>query len=306
MSAFSYVALITPEEKRPFHMAISEGTLLFGVLIGTTINGFIIDDFGLDKLAYITAGITVLPLIITVLFVTDVTSTNHSYTWRDIIGISHILDAFKTVYKKRPGYSRLLLNLSFVMYCFVFLAIQVLMAGSFLYFVKQRGLTYSQYSIFNGYTSAMKSIGGPLVVYIIKRFFKPDDFHFAIGCATSMAIGYTVMSINSIPYSMWIGGTFWLTQTSLFAIIRTTQTTICSKDELGKLFAFDAILQCVLSQTTTIAGKVIYTWSLSFWPGLFLAICAFLIVCSMISIAVYAYFHEKNLALSPKTLDQMS
>ena len=298
MAMLSYVGLVTSQEKRAFYMAIAEGVLLFGVLIGQTINGFIIDDLGLDTMAYITAAVSVLPVIVASVFVTDATSTRHRYTWRDVITLSHMFDAFKTIYRKREGHKRKLLSLCFVMYSLPFVSVCTYMAGSFLYFVKERGITMSEYSIFNGYSSALKSFGGPLVVYLLKRFINPDQFHFAMGCAVSQIFGFTLMSIDIIPDSMWIGVTFIMTQTAYFALIRNLQTTICDKNEYGQLFAFDAILQCVLQSVVGILAKEVYTASLSFWPGLFLALCAFFYLCGMMVTIAVAYYHDKDKSMN--------
>lgn len=294
MAVFSYVALVTTPEKRAFYMALSEASLVIGVLIGTLVNGFIIDDLGLDTLAYITAGISVIPMIVSIAFVTDVTSTSHTSSWRDMIGTSHFLDAFKTLYKKREGYSRLLLNLCFLIYSLLFVGTVMYMGGSYLYFVKERGLTMTEYSLFSAYVNVMKGFGGPSLVYVINRVFKPDEFHFAAGCGVSMVIGFIIMSIDAIPHSMWIGGAFMMTQTTFYAIIRDNQTKICSKEELGKLFAFDAIIQVIMTCVTAIVAKEVYTWSLTFWPGLFLALCAFLTICAMVVLNIFTFIHDKD------------
>lgn len=291
----SYLGLITSLETRAIYMAVAEGTVLVGSLVGTLANGFIIDNYGLDTLTYITAGISVLPLIIALVFFTDVVNpSNQSTTWRDVVGFSHVTNVFRTVYRKRPGYQRMLLNLSFVMYALPIMTVNCSIAGSFLYFIKERGLTMSEYSTFDGYRSAVKSFGGPLLVFLLKRFLNPDQFNFAIGCAISQVIGYTIMSIAAIPKSMWIGATFLLTETSYFGLVRALQTWICSDHEFGSFFAFDGILQCFLNNVISILTKEIYSESLLFWPGMFLAICAFFHVCSMIVTSVIAYFYDKD------------
>ena len=300
MAEFSYIALVTTPETRTFYMAIAEGTFLLGILIGNTINGFVIDHLGLDTLAYATAGVSVLPAIVILLLVTDVQGSSCQTSWRDIINIKQFFGPFRTVYKKRIGFQRALLNWSFVMYSFPFVSLQIFQSASFLYFVKERGLTMSQYSLFTGLISAMKSFGGPLVVYLVKRLIRPDQFSFAIGCIISQIVAYTIMSIDAIPASMWIGAVLLLTQTSFFALVRALQTRICLKDEPGQLFAFDAIILCIMSGITAIVAKVVYTATLSFWPGLFLALCALLYICAMLVTIVVAYYHDTDSTMNIK------
>lgn len=294
MAEFSYTALVTTVEKRAFNMAIAEATIVIGLLIGTTINGFIIDDFGLDKLAYVTAGLSTLPLFVSLIFMTDIVDLTHSVNWRSIVGFDHLLGAFRTLYKKRPGYSRLLLNLTFVMYGFLYVSTNFFTSGSFLYFVKERGLTMSEYSLFTGFINLMRGVGGPALIYVINKLFRPDEFHFAMGCAVSAVFGYIIMSIDIFPHSMWVGGVFLSTITTYYSIIRANQTRICSRQEVGKMFAFDALMQVIMGNVTNSLTKEIYAQSLLFWPGLFLAISAFLNICGMASINVFTYFNDKH------------
>lgn len=297
MASFSYIAYITPPEKRTVNMAIAEGSLLMGALIGQTTNGFIIDDLGLDTLTYITAAVCVLPMVIGFVFMTEAVTNTGKSTWRDAIGVRHLLGPFSTLYKRREGYSRIILNTSFVLYALPYVAMHFYMVGGFLYFVKERGLTMSEFSIFNGYVTALKGIGGPLVVLIIKKFFKPDEYDFAMACTVSSVIGFTLISIDSIPASMWVGGAFLMFQAAFFAVVRVIQTEQCSKVELGKLFAFDAIMQIVIGEIGTVLVKQIYASSLLFWSGLFLALCAFLHICSMVVLAIVRYYSSKHNAL---------
>lgn len=262
-----------------------------GALVGSLFYGPVFDALGLDKLAYITAAISVLPVLVALFFVRDTISTSRAVTWREVINLKGLSDAFRTIYKKRDGYLRLLLILSFLLYFFPYMASTSFNSVKYLFLVKQSGLTMSQYSTFVGVAVALQTFGGTCIIIVFKKILRIEDFLFCIGCAVSMAIGYIIMSQPSIPQSIWIGAALLTPQGVLLAIIRTVQTKICDKDELGKLFAFDAIIQSLLTTGVTIGAKAIYTASLSVWPGLFLALNAFLIVCSMIVCAIMSQYY---------------
>ena len=294
MAEFSYIALITPLESRAFHMAVAEGTMGVGFLIGTAINGVIIDNMGLDTLAYLTACVAVIPFFLALVFVRDVLHTTDPPNWREVVGFSHVLDAFKTIYKKREGYNRVLLNLSFVLYAFPFVGMLIFTSGSFLYFVKELGFSMTEYSIFNSVRVGVICLGSPLLIHIIRRIRKVEDLDFAMGCNILLSLGTIIMSQPSIPASLWIGGIISFPQGAMYALIRAIQTKICGKDELGRLFAFDAIMQCVLTTSVSIGGKFLYTESLAFWPSMFIAISAFMLVCSMIVIIIMSRLSYYN------------
>ena len=287
MSSFSYVALITPKSKISVAMSICEGTVLIGILLSNLMSGPVIDATNLSTLAYISAGIAILPLIIVSIFMTDATSISTvQYTWRDVIGVGHLLDAFRCIFKKRDKHSRLLLNLAFAAYTLVFIAVNGSMSDNFLYFVKERGMSLTEYSIFYSILSACKGLGGPAILWLINRFINPHKNNILIGACASIAIGFIILSIESIPYNAWIACIFFCTQTIFFGEIRSFQTSLCDKDELGKLFAYDALIQMTIGTVSTVTFKMLYSATVAVWAGMYLLLCGVFCFIDMIVVTL--------------------
>ncbi|XP_067933863.1 lysosomal proton-coupled steroid conjugate and bile acid symporter SLC46A3-like [Watersipora subatra] len=282
VSSFSYLAIVASRDRVAIIMSMCEGTLLAGVLIGNLINGPIIDATSLSTLAYINTGITLSPVLIVVFFVTDVTSTSdNDYTWKDVFNFDRISDVYKFIRKKRKGNTRLTLFLCYITYSCVYLVTTGLSANDFLYFVKNRGMSMTEYSLFSGLLSAAKTILGPMIIYLGRRFVKTDRFNLLMFACTLPPIGLILMSNASIPNSAWIGGVFICTQTSFFGEMRSLQTSLCDKDELGQLFTLDGIVLLVLTTFGSIGYKALYGASLAFWSGSYLALSAFFYICAM-------------------------
>ena len=287
MSSYSYMALITPKEKTPLAMSINEGTFLLGLLLGNLISGPIADATDISTLAYINAGFTLIPLIIVSVFMTDALSSSAvQHTWKDIIGIRHLLDAFKCILRKRQKWFRLLLILAFLSYSFGLIAVHGSKSDYFLYFVKQRGMSLTEYSIFNSLMSALQSFGGPAILWVASKFDKQPINSIMMGACASMVFGYTVMAIDSIPYSAWIGCVLFCTQIAFFGEIHSYQTSLVEKDELGKMFAFVAIIQIVIGAACSIGFKTLYAATLTVWPAMFLVIAAGCFLFAMIVITL--------------------
>jgi len=264
-------------------MAITEGTFLAGAMIGSLINGPIIDNLGLANMMYINSALTVLPLPVVLICITDITvKSDRKYTWRDVIGLSHLMDSFNCAFQKRKGNSRLALNLCFVIYILGFSAISGILTLGFLYFVKEKELSLTLYSVFNTYGLAMKVFGGPFLVWLIEKYFKPDHLTLGLVAASGMSIAYLIIPIDAIPYSIWIGATFWGFQSVFFAITRSLQISFVNKDELGKLFGVDAILETVVGAIATIAFRSFYAATVTFSSGLYLDVCSALFILVMI------------------------
>lgn len=287
MSSFSYIALITPKEKITFTMSVCEGTVIIGLVLGTLVNGPLIESTSLADMAYINAGFTVLPLIIVWIFVTDVTHTGRrKYTWREVVGASHALESIKCMFKQRPGHSRLLLQLSFVTYSCSFVTISGFLGNSFLYFVKEEGMSLTVFSVYSALGLAGRGACGSGMIWLANRFGVTDRSNLLVGSLVSIFVGFTIMSIDGIAYNAWIGAIFLCTQTVVFAEIRSLQTEICKLDELGKLFSYDALIQLILSAVAAASFKWMYSATLNIWPGFFLMVCAFLHLLALVLVVI--------------------
>ena len=295
MVGLSYIAVVTSDETRSSYIAVGEAAGWIGEMLGFIANAFIIDQLGLDKCAYTTSCMSAFSVLIAVMFVVDTTGTsNHHYTWRDIFNFSHLFDGFRIITKKRPGYKRLLLNLTVLMYSLPVVVTNFYVGGSFLFFVKFQGFSITEFSLYGAYMDALKSFAGPLLIYVLRKFFTIDQFHFGMFCAMMQVFGYTIMSISWIPHSVWIGAALLLTETCFYAVVHNLQATICSQSELAQFFAVDFIIQCILNCVVYIAAKTVYALTLTLWPGLFLAVCAFLYVITMVLTTLVAHYFDEN------------
>jgi len=281
MTSFSYCGLVARVDNRSLVMGLCEASILVGVFIGNLITGPIIDSIGLPSMAYINAGISLLPLPVLILLTDVTTEANLSNNWRNVVKLAHILDAFKCVFKKREGSKRLRLNLVFVSYTCIFMASAGASGNSFLYLVKSKGFSLTLYSVFNSYSAILKTISCPLILYVCKRFIKPQEHTIGLVAISCAAIGYIIVPIDILPYSVWIGVTFFSLDLLAYAVIRSIQLSCCEKNELGLIFAYDAIIQSTFGLTGSIGIKALYSATLTTWNGMYLAICALLTIISL-------------------------
>ena len=142
MAMLSYPERIPTIQSRAIYMTVAEDATLVGSLIGTLVNGPVINNYGLDTLTYLTAGISLLPGTIALVFFTDIMHADSACSsWRDVVGWSHLTNVFGTVYRRRQGHKPLMLNMSFGMYSLPIDTVSCSIAGSFIFVVKQLGFT---------------------------------------------------------------------------------------------------------------------------------------------------------------------
>ena len=281
MSSYSYITSLTSKKNLPIAMAALEGGVEFGLLLGTLISGPFIDRFGLSTLAYLNTGLSTIPLFIILTTTTEIydeSKTNN--TWRDAIGVKHLTAAVRCVFKKRQNYNRLLINLCYVSVYAVSIAGAGYTTLSFLYFVKEVGMTLTELSVFSGYLLAVKGLGGPIILAFVKCIKANKTDMTVLSCA-GVTFAYIIMSVDAIPHSIWFGGTLFAFQSVVYALIRTFQVSLVDENEVGKIFAYDGVFQVFFSLSTVMFFKELYSLTVVVWPGFFLSFSAFLCLVSM-------------------------
>lgn len=297
MSAFGYVTKAVRPENRYFHFALTEGSLLIGILAGNLLNGPIIDNFGLDVMVYICVAACGLVVFIVCFFFVDIRQPSSNFSWKETLRMKYAFDFLKCVFKRRPGHSRMILQLCFVTYTVVYICVLGYHSLGFLYFVKEVGLTLTQYSIYSGVVLALQAAVSPFLMLLAKKLGM-DLMTAGQIAAVLLAVGFTVMSLGKSLVLIWIGGMFLTVQTVVFAVARNAQTKLVEKDELGKLFSYDALVQAIMKTAAIFSFNSLYAWSLPFWPQLFIALGALLsVICLIIlSIIILLQRHDRSSA----------
>lgn len=285
MASLSFVAHTIPTEKHPVHMAICEGTLLIGLLLGNTLNGALVSSLGLDTITYINFGLSVLPCFIIVLGVVDTTVTrppSQEWKWTEILGWKNLSSAFRCILKKREGKGRVLLILTFLLYAGPYIAAKGFSSISFLYATKDNGMPMAIYSIFFAYHEAMKGFGGGIVLYITSKWFNIDFFHLMIISTAVQAFGFISMTSLYYPVNIWLGATLFGGYTLVQAQVRCLQAKLCEQNEVGKIFAFDSIFQALMHNAADIAFHSIYGATFQIWSRLCFAISTLILIFTML------------------------
>lgn len=288
MSGYSYVVLAVNTENRDFHMAMAEGAIVVGMILSTLASGPAIDNFGLNRSIYVNAGLNLLLLPLIIFGLRDIPKEGaETYRWTDIFTTKNITDAIKCAFKSRPNYTRLLIHLNIASYYFAFCGVTGAGAVTFLFFVKEVGLTVTQYSYFNSISLVLRVFGAPVLLKLTKRF-KLDSNNVAVISCGLVSLGYILQSVSMNLLYIFAGTFFLAFQAVMYAVIRSNLASLVAKDELGKIFAYDAIIQVMLSSLCSMTFNYLYQWSLPVWPSMFLAAAALLHIAALIVFIIMA------------------
>ena len=278
-------------------MAVLEGAGAAGCLIGLLGGGFIESHFGLPITAFVSVGIALAPIMCTAIFTVELSprvdnsavsdgsaGTNVSVLRR--VGVTRMLDAIQCVFKKRDCSKRIRLNLCYVANAATSMAANGLVVNSFLYFHKQYGLPIENYTIYFSYIMGTVAVGGPLLLKAMTTCMRQSSAVHGMLSAAVLVVGYAIMSVEVIPHCLWIGGALLAFQSVVYASVRSFAVQLVRADEIGKIFAYDAMLQVILQLTSSILFKWIYSLTVEVWAGFFVAFCGFLCSLSAASLLV--------------------
>ena len=303
MASFSYNARITSVENRSIIMALTEASLGVGSIIGGYTSGPLITRFGVPALFGITLGINACIAIIA-FFMTDILKNDSGkLSMSDIFGFRRLVDAATAMFHRRVGYRRMLIQMSFASFFGVYCGMILSSSVGFLYFVKNIGFSLDLYSIYMGSSGALITITSTIVLVIVKYLHLNQRGAAIIG-AGLCSIGFTINSIGKPIWLPWLGMVFMATQGLPFAVLRTYQSTLARGDELARLFAYEALLQIVLTQLTQIFGSNFYIWTVEFWPGATLALAAGCVIFSIIMMVLSIHVQKWNDQLEYQTLEE--
>jgi len=289
MSCYSYITLISSNEKMSFNMVVLEAATDVGILVGLLASGPLFDLVGLDTLSYINVGVSITPVVVLCLTVKEI-HDSQAIKWRDAIGVKYMLDSTKCVVKKRPSYNRLLIHLCYLTNFICCFSVTGFWANSFLYFTKQLGMSLTQYSVFSAAIQIAVSFGGPAIIFLNNKVFKLDDIMFGVLSCAVLALADIIMSIHAIPGGIWIGATLLSFQITIYGIIRSFQVKFVDENEIGKLFAYDGMLKVLFNLVSRMVFKEMYSLSVAVYPSLFLIICGTLYFCAMLTLILIGRF----------------
>lgn len=301
MSAFSYITRASSSENRHIHISLAEASILLGFLVGNLVNGPIIDNLGLDVMVYTTVGTSLSVVIVVCVFLVDIRNEDGEFSWKETLKMKYIFAAVKCVFKAREGHSRIILQLCFLAYSLAYVCALGFNVLGYLYFVKEVGMTLTYFSLFTSTVHALKAVAGPLILLLAKKL-RLNQMTIGQFASVVLVVGYTILSLGTQLQLMWIGGMLLSVDLILFAVVRNLQTKIVERDELGKLFSYDAVVLAITNSAIVLSFDYIYSWSLTFWPQMFLAVAAFACVCSLITLSVIILLIQRsnsNLNSSP-------
>lgn len=294
MAGFSYVGLSSTEETQSVNMALAEGFVALGTLLGGLISGPIIDKFGIEIMIYILIGVSVLRIVLT-LFIKEVPKPlADRVQLKEALSFRRVVDMFKCIFKRRSNHSRLTLHLTFMAYCGIYCGIAGPASVNFLYLVKEIGLTMTQYSVVLGVTGALRSLLGPLIMFCVKRL-KIHEITAAQVVTAVCAFGSIIFSLGPSLYYIWIGSILMTLLLVPMAVIRSLQIKLIGKDDVGKLFAYASILQVILDAVVVTILNRLYSLTLLIWPQFYSAVTAlFYIFTLVIMLLMYRTIRKFN------------
>lgn len=291
LASNSYIARVSEPRVRHILLSINEGSMTAGMMIGNLINGPVIEKLGLDVMAYTNAGICVLTAAVVAMLVKPI-EYEHPVGWREALKPSHLIDTFLCVLKRRKNHGRLFIQLIYVIIAVAMFASPAFSSLAFLYLTKDIGISLISYSVFTSVDHGSKAVCSTFILLVVK-WMGWDLMNTAVMALAAGVVGYIVMSLTPSMVVIWIGMIMCSITIAAFPILRSQLVSLCDADEVGRIYTYDAILHNVFKNLGSIFFNFMYGATVDVWPGMYLAMSAFLTCVSLVVMATFSLLKVK-------------
>ncbi|CAG7822444.1 unnamed protein product [Allacma fusca] len=296
MAIFSYIADNTPVESRTVRTGVTNAAFLIGMSSGNALGGFL----SASALGFVgalgIAGALESLAFAWVIFVinNDIPNPNASEpsvtgiaarkkSWQklaDIFNTSHILNAVKTVVRKRDGNERLQIFM-LIFACYFFITVPEYGEESVFYLFLRYQLNWDgeDYGYFATYRLLVGFVGGLLAIGLLSYKLKFSDPLVGIICSISQFSACFVYAFAKSTAMMYLGPAVDMWNSTMSLITKVIIAKIVPNMEIGKIYSFmgcvDALIPLIANPLYTTVYKATFENVL---PGLFFLISAIMTI----------------------------
>ncbi|XP_067946529.1 proton-coupled folate transporter-like [Watersipora subatra] len=291
MSTSAYLGAHTAAKSRTWRISVFEAALTLGIVAGASTSGLIIDHLGVAALYGITAGLSILAVLYTVIRIVETHTVKYERPlWHEACEFSHVKEYIKTVYKPRAQSRRLYIHIIFSSFVIGTCAGQGLYDVLFLYLTKTRNFTNSLFSLFTGSQALIACIGNIGVMYLLKTRLNLTEPIINAISALGTGIAYSMIAADD-NVVIWCSLIFILVSGLGGGACRGFLSKLVPHGEQGQVFAFVAMGQCTTALLASAVFNNLYPVSLGFWPGLAPLLTGVLNFIGVL-LALAVYFHR--------------
>ena len=291
LTGHAYVIRDSTEATRGVRIAVLHSALAVAFMMGTFTSGLVIDRLGLDWLFIFSAMVGVIGILDVVFRLREprITTTQQEFIslWK------RVKEYAGCITRIRPDSKRLYMHLMMLAFVLSFCAMMGVIDVEYLYLTKEKGMTNEQLGIYMGTGFAITVLGNVLGTYVLNNKIRFRMLSVAIiglifsgACYATLAFAHTITVL-------WISNAFRFLAFLTSIGAKTFISRCVEMTEQGTLMSFMAVIESIFKLFASLIFNSVYAVSISFWPGLALALCALLNVLA-IPITVFVLYKTRH------------
>ncbi|XP_074651711.1 lysosomal proton-coupled steroid conjugate and bile acid symporter SLC46A3-like isoform X2 [Tubulanus polymorphus] len=295
LSVFSYMSNITSESNRTIRVAVLESMSFLGGTIGLSLSGVLLDHLGFQYVFVIMIVCHFILIVYTLLWIDDVHPADqiveqNTNLCRHLFNLTHFKESAICLFRPRDGHLRRNLLLTFGAFLGGFFAFSAHNDLAYLYLRHApRNFTQTEYGYYLGFTNAMSGIGLIVILPLFKHYLLLWDTILIIIGFSARGIALIVLAVSMVKWLVFLVPVIGMFQGFGAAGCRALLSKFVDKDETGKMFAFVASGESLITLLASVIFNNLYPATISFYPGFCFILAAAMMI---IPIIIIGFVHK--------------
>jgi len=293
VGAYGYIADTTSEKSRTLRIVVMDGVGSVAETIGGVLNGYLFAALGFYGSFGASLACYILAVTVTFFLVQNRKAALEAEKKPRILSFRNVLDAFKVLFKPRPGSLRHIIIILVI--CFQLNMFAGMGAWTIDYLYVRRkfdwndeGTIVTFFSQLNAFKSGVNLFGFFIILPIFVKVFKLHDITIATLAVVSGTIKYLIYCFSNNKNMLYAILGAGLMDTLFTQPVRSSLSKLAGTADIGKVFAAVGALQALMGFASPVFN-IIYVHTLDSFIGTVYLVTTGICVI-IIALLIYCYF----------------
>ncbi|XP_063830514.1 probable peptidoglycan muropeptide transporter SLC46 isoform X1 [Ostrinia nubilalis] len=274
IGAFCFIKDITDDDNRSFRLTMLTLTNALAQTTATMLCPYIVKWIGNVYLLLLAATLYTLAYAFTMVIVEESLTNIEQGSFLSVLKLSHIKEMAIACFSRKPDYGRAILLLSGAT-CFLSLFL-LYGENGLLYMYTREHLhwTMKDFTMFSSISTGMWFVGAFVGVAFIQKWLRISDLTFTAISFMSCVVEYTVKTVATTTWLMYLGSALSLFGTVYAVLIRSFLSKTLPSQDIAKVFGFLSFVEAFCPLLAPLVYNSLYEATISTFPGSILVLTA--------------------------------
>ncbi|XP_052872510.1 proton-coupled folate transporter-like [Anopheles cruzii] len=299
--SYCYMTDVTTESNRAMKMSFLEAAIFTGLLGGTLSSSYILSWTNACTVFTIASFAVFLGLVYIIFYVEESIKPDElgiaDNKLRELFRWDLVSELTQTCFKRRPNYDRLIIWFVISALALNILAMDGTNTVYLLFLREQFGWTVKEYSFYDATSISCIIFGTTAGLYIIRKVFRPSETVLAAIGFCSYAISSAVQGMATLSWQLYLAIGLSFMKGIAGPMSRTVISNTAPPHDIGKIFSLTTSIESLTPLASAPLYNYVYKSTLSWYPGAFNLISAFLYFscfCIMVFVRIFQSMHQST------------